>query len=165
VTFTGVTNFVQFPTNVQFGAITTSVGSVSITGSGLVTFNVGTLTNNASVVQSIMVTNVTLGMATNTASLTSIESGLEPNLANNVALVVANTSNFPLLNISRSGGNVIVYWSTNATAAGFVLQAKPNLATNVAWVNVTNVPVTIGNQSYVTNSLSSGPIRNYRLFK
>src|SRR5438876_1022165 len=82
-TFSGVTNFVQFTTNARLGPISTTLGSFS-TNNGLVTFNIGTLTNNASVTQTIVVTNLSPGFYTNTATLTSIETpSLELNTDNN----------------------------------------------------------------------------------
>src|SRR6266481_2030712 len=85
-TFSGVSNFVQFTTNVRLGPISSTLGSFSTNSNGLVTFNIGTLTNNASVLQTITITNLTAGFYTNTATVTSIETpSLELNTDNNIA--------------------------------------------------------------------------------
>jgi uncharacterized repeat protein (TIGR01451 family) len=84
-TFTGVTNRVALSTNLQLISVSTSVGNFS-TNNGTVVFNLGTVTNNASVLQTIMVKALVPGVTTNTATLSSIETGLglEPNTDNNV---------------------------------------------------------------------------------
>ncbi len=88
-TFSGVTNFVQLATNFQVLSVSTSLGSSSTNG-GLVTFSMGTLTNNATVQQTIVVATLSATITTNTANLTSIETPiLEPNTANNLATVVS----------------------------------------------------------------------------
>ena len=88
-TFSGVTNFVQLATNFQVLSVSNSLGNSSTNG-GLVTFSMGTLTNNATVQQTIVVATLSSAITTNTATLTSIETPiLEPNTANNLATVVS----------------------------------------------------------------------------
>jgi hypothetical protein len=53
----------------------------------------------------------------------------------------------PILQISPAGNQVSVAWTTN-NASGLLLQTTTNLA--AAWVQVTNVPVVVGNQLLVT---------------
>jgi len=87
-TFTLITNRVQFPANVQFGAITATSGSFDTNaGGGLVIFNVGSMTNNASVTQTVVITNPSPATNTITAQLTGNESEL--NTSNNVAAVIS----------------------------------------------------------------------------
>ncbi len=88
--FTGTTNLVQIPTNLQILSVTTTLGSYS-TNAGLVTFNMGTLTNNASVLQTIVARALTPGATTNTATVSSYETqaGLEPNTGNNTETLVS----------------------------------------------------------------------------
>jgi uncharacterized repeat protein (TIGR01451 family) len=140
-------------------------GPCSVIG-GVVTCNLGILTNSASATATIVAKAILDGTFTNTATASS--STGDPVSGNNSAsttLTVNDNPNVPLLKITQSGDNVVLAWSTNATGLGFVLQAKADLSTNTAWANVTNVPVTVGQQSIVTNALSAGPSKNYRLFK
>jgi hypothetical protein len=66
----------------------------------------------------------------------------------------------PSLNISRSGGAVVLSWSTNST--GFDLQTAPALGS--AW-GAASLPVyVVGSQYTATDSVASGPVF-YRLAK
>ncbi|MEO7297470.1 MAG: delta-60 repeat domain-containing protein [Verrucomicrobiota bacterium] len=66
----------------------------------------------------------------------------------------------PLLNIQRSANtNVVLSWATNF--AGFTLESKTNLNTNV-WSVVTNAPAVSGTNNVVTNAIG-GSARFYRL--
>src|SRR5262249_37658188 len=58
--------------------------------------------------------------------------------------------------------NVVLYWSTNSV--GFALQTKPDLFITTVWTTVTNLPVVVGNQFFVTNAVVP-PGNFYRLFK
>jgi uncharacterized repeat protein (TIGR01451 family) len=139
-TFNGITNVVQFPTNILFGPISTSAGSFR-TSAGLVTFNIGALTNNASVTQTIVVTHVTPGVYTNTATLSSMESPLqEPNLLNNVAPVVASVRGIADLTVAQ-------------TAA---LAGPTFVSSNLVYViGITNKGPSVANFVVLTNPLSS----------
>ncbi len=88
--FTGVTNVVPVPTNLQVLSATTTLGSYSTNG-GVVTFNVGTLTNNASVRQTILARALSAGPTTNTATVVSYETvaGLELNNGNNTETILS----------------------------------------------------------------------------
>src|SRR5262249_12666187 len=66
------------------------------------------------------------------------------------------------LTITLSGvptSGIILTWSTNAV--GFTLQSTTNLASSAVW-STSSLPVVIGNQNAVTNSVS-GPRQFYRL--
>lgn len=67
----------------------------------------------------------------------------------------------PTLNIVRSGTNVVLSWSTNAS--GFALLTAPTLASN-AWGTATQQVYKVGDQYNVTNTVSSGPAF-FRLLK
>jgi hypothetical protein len=61
----------------------------------------------------------------------------------------------PKLNIqAANGGNVVLYWTTDA--ASYRLLATANLSPTINWSNITNSRVTIGNQVYITNSVAGG---------
>ncbi len=67
----------------------------------------------------------------------------------------------PRLRIAQISNNqVIVAWPTNF--AGFVLQSRPELATD-AWVNVPGLVSIVGNEYTVTNSMAGN--RFYRLIQ
>ena len=66
----------------------------------------------------------------------------------------------PFLKIAQAGTNVVFSWSTNAS--GYSLRSKPSLTSTSAWSAVTNIPVIIGDQFYVTNAIV-GPSQYYRL--
>ncbi len=115
-TFTGVTNLVQVPTNLQILAVTTTLGNYSTNG-GLVTFNMGTLTNNASVLQTVVARAVTPGATVNTTAVSSYETqaGLEPNTGNNAETIVSAVRGITDITLTQTaapnplllGGNVI----------------------------------------------------------
>lgn len=66
------------------------------------------------------------------------------------------------LNSQRSGNEFVLSWPTNAV--GYTLQVATNLVPPVGWSDSTNVPVTVGAEFRVTNTLSC-PIQFYRLKK
>lgn len=67
----------------------------------------------------------------------------------------------PILAIERTGTNVALHWSADAT--GYTLQSATNLSL-VTWMAVTTAPVRVGQQFFVTNPIS-GASRFYRLRK
>lgn len=66
----------------------------------------------------------------------------------------------PLLKITQYGTSVVFNWSRNAV--GYSLQSKASLNSTSEWTTVTNVPVIIGDQFYMTNAIV-GPSKFYRL--
>lgn len=80
----------------------------------------------------------------------------------NIQPEISGGTSLPLLEIIRSGTNVVLFWPTNVT--GFALQSKTSLSTTNAWINVTNLPAVIGGTNYVTNSIA-GSTLFYRLFE
>jgi len=147
-TFTGVTNFVQLPTNVPILSISSSVGNWS-TNAGLVTFNLGTVTNNASIFQSITIHTVTPGILTNIDTLTSFETAAaEPNTDNNVAPVLTSVQGIADVTLTPSDAPDPVTITSNLTYTFKVTNKGPYpasqveltsiLPTNVAFVSATN---------------------------
>jgi uncharacterized repeat protein (TIGR01451 family) len=131
-----------------------------------VTCNVGPMVAGMSGTATIVAKPTVTGVFTNSANATSTVADLVS--ANNqvqAVLTVIDTSDRPTLKIALAGTNVVLSWSTNATALGFVLQSKTSVATNAAWTTVADVPVTVGGESVVTNSLAPGGSRFYRLIK
>ena len=84
--FTGVTNKMQFPANLQITSASSTVGTCTTNG-GLLTCNFGTLTNNASATVTVGVTAVTPATLTNVATLTALETEINSN--NNIATVIS----------------------------------------------------------------------------
>jgi len=68
---------------------------------------------------------------------------------------------FPSLTATRVGNQVIVSWTTN-NAAGLSLKSSAKLGAGASWSTVSPLPVLLGNQWVVTNSVS-GPSRFFRL--
>jgi hypothetical protein len=82
-----------------------------------------------------------------------------PDITSNLVTSIVNPAP-PFLRIAQAGTNVVFNWSTNAT--GYSLQSKTNLTSTDAWSAVTNVPVIISDQFYVTNAIT-GSSMYYRL--
>src|SRR5213594_3039650 len=102
------------------------------------------------------------GSFNGSASVSSQITDLNSNNTVNAAVTITPNPNAPLLKISRTGSSVVLSWSTNAI--GYSLQAKPNFSASSQWTGLTNVPVRVGNQWYVTNTIS-GTSSVYRLVK
>ncbi|HYV28294.1 MAG TPA: hypothetical protein VFA77_12220 [Candidatus Eisenbacteria bacterium] len=70
----------------------------------------------------------------------------------------------PLLSVvlSRSGNQFVLSWPTNAI--GFALQSSSSLSPNATWADFTNAPVTVGEEYFMTNTVSAAG-QFYRLKK
>jgi hypothetical protein len=89
--------------------------------------------------------NLTLASGS-TGSVTYIrDQGVEGNGL--VLTIVAAPSNAPELKVSRTDSGVEIRWETQS---GFVLQSATSLDSPVNWENVSQTPVTEGNDSVVT---------------
>jgi hypothetical protein len=73
---------------------------------------------------------------------------------------VSGAAILPQLTIARSGTNVVLNWSADAT--GFTLQSNTNLSSTTAWTPVLPLPVVVSGQNTVTNPIS-GKQLFYRL--
>jgi len=128
----------------------------------MITWNIPSLANAASI-SLVLVFSASLdGPSTNTASVASATADLNPNNISSLIVTVVPNPDAPLLKIARSGSNVILYWSTNAV--GYTLQSRTNFFAASSWGAVTDIPRTVGTQSFVTNNTASGT-RYYRLFR
>jgi uncharacterized repeat protein (TIGR01451 family) len=113
--FTSVTNIVQFATNAGIISVSSAAGSwsTSRTPNGtFVTFQLGTLTNNQSVISTITITNSAPGVFTNIANVFGIETAsLEPNTDNNLAAVqstVPGVANVRIPSVTASPNPVLL---------------------------------------------------------
>jgi uncharacterized repeat protein (TIGR01451 family) len=151
-TFSGVTNTITFSSTVPFLAVSSSAGNWKTNGAQII-FNIGTMTNNAMVSQSITIGTSTPAFMTNTATLTAID--IEPNTSNNVAIVPATIRGIADVRVIAASGPEPVSLTSNVTytltvnnkgpyTANFVELAAV-LPDNVSFVSATN---TFGTSSY-----------------
>ncbi len=68
----------------------------------------------------------------------------------------------PVVDITPSGTNCVVSWTTNS--AGYVLQVSTSLNLGSNWVNHPGKPVVIGTHFKLTNAIS-GPAKFFRLIR
>ena len=158
----GVTVTDPLPPNTVYVSAQSSQGFCTADG-GIVTCNLGTLTNGGSATISVVVTPMLEGNITNVATVASGTADFA--VGNNTSSALAFVTNHPagpILRIAMSGTNVVLYWTTNS--AGYVLQARSGSITGSTWQQVTNVPVVRGTQFFVTNAVGSAPTL-YRLSK
>jgi hypothetical protein len=99
------------------------------------------------------------GTIVNTATATSAVTDPTSNNSSSLSVIVNANSNTPVLHITLVSSKVVLSWATNAV--GFVLQSQ--IALGGTWSAVTNVPVVIGNQFFVTNA-ATADTAFYRLF-
>jgi uncharacterized repeat protein (TIGR01451 family) len=151
--FSGVSNIVQIATNFALGTITTSQGNFSVNGNQI-KFNIGTLSNNVSVNQTIAVTSTSPGDTTNTASLSSIETPiLEPNTGNNLATVLESIRGIADVTLTQTAPSQVVLssnivYTIAITNKGFWAASALNfsnmLPDSLAFVSATVSPTNQG---------------------
>ena len=129
---------------------------------GVITCNFGSLTNTASANLVLVFYAGVDGTFTNTARVASTTPDLNTNNTSSMSVTVVANPNAPLLKVTRSGSNVVLYWSTNA--AGYTLQSRTNFSDASPWGAVTNVPRPVAGQAFVTNNTAAGT-GFYRLIK
>lgn len=120
---------------------------MNIDGTGWIvlhTFDGGT--NGSSPVGLLLSSNTLYGITTSGGS-------------SNAGLVFSLTLPPPQMDITPSGGSIIVTWPTND--AGYMLKSTTNLSTT-AWSTVSSVPALINGRNSITNALSDKQ-RFYRL--
>jgi hypothetical protein len=150
----------QLPAGTTFISAQTSRGTVGHTN-GVVTHQIGLLTNATAVSLSIVVSVQAEGVLTNTATVTAAETDSDP--GNNVARAVTTVSGEAsrVLSIQRAPQDQIVL-SWPASPVPFTLEARGSFAPGTVWTNVPIQPVLIGGRNVVTNQ-ASGAARFYRL--
>jgi uncharacterized repeat protein (TIGR01451 family) len=150
-TFNNVTNFIQLATNFQILSVTTSKGTTNATtNAGQVIFNIGTLSNNAGVIQTVVAKSTSPAFTSNSATLTSTETPtLEPNTGNNLSTVFSTIRGIADLQITNlTGAPSPVFVGSNLTYTIGIRNKGPwpatstmltcNFSTNVAIVSATN---------------------------
>lgn len=71
------------------------------------------------------------------------------------SLVAAiQTPSSPTLNLTQTGNSVVLSWP--AVSTGFILEKNSNLALTASWTTTLPAPVVVGNQYFVTNSITAG---------
>src|SRR6185436_13748321 len=148
-TFSGVSNIVAFSTNVPILAVSSSAGNWSTnstTNGTRLIFNIGTMTNNAIVNQSVTIATPTPVFMTNTSTLTAIDT--EANTGNNLAVLPATVRGIADVRLIASSSPEPVSLTSNVTytvvvnnkgtyAANFV-ELTDVLPDNVSFVSATN---------------------------
>ena len=127
-TFSGITNIIAFSTNVSIRAVSSSAGNWKTNGAEIV-FNIGTLTNNASVTQSITIATPVPVLMTNTATLTSINAEINTN--NNQATVISTIRGIADVRVAASGTPEPLSLTSNVTYTLVVSNRGPYAATFV----------------------------------
>lgn len=131
--FSGVTVTNLLPTNFQFVSASTPIGNWTY-ADRLVTFNLGVLTNHASVQLTITVTAIAPGVVTNTAAVNAVEA--EPNMANNIASVRTVVRGIADLALTAGASPNPVVASSNLTYTCAVTNKGPWPASSVVISNV-----------------------------
>jgi uncharacterized delta-60 repeat protein/uncharacterized repeat protein (TIGR01451 family) len=131
--------------NVAFVSAASTAGSCSESG-GIVTCNVGTVTNGGGVLVTILATAGGTSTISDTATVTSPVQDLNP--GNNSATVktAIMAPSEPTLSITRQGSSVILSWP--AAASGFILQEADSLTAS-GWTPVSATPMPVGDQLQV----------------
>ncbi len=157
----GVTLTDTLPAGVNVVSVNSTNGACTL-ANGVLTCNLGVVTNNTGFTVSLVVIPPVEAVLNNTAAISSVESDLNPD--NNTASVTSTV----ILDASRTLGigpvlgrrQVVVSWP--ASVVPFTLQALDSLSMFSTWLPVTNVPVIINMRYVVTNDASSGT-RYFRL--
>jgi len=131
---------------------------------GVMTCNIGVLTNNTGFTVSIVVVPPVEAVLNNIARISSVEMDLNPddNSASVITTVVLDASRTLRIGLIPGTQKVLISWP--ASAVPFALQSSTSLSMVNAWLPVTNVPVIISLRYVVTNDASSGT-RYFRLIK
>jgi uncharacterized repeat protein (TIGR01451 family) len=158
---TGVVMTNELPAGMDYVSAVSSRGTISESG-GVVTCNLGVLTNTASATITITVNAVTEGIWTDSAGVAAVES--DPFPSNNswfvTTTVVSDQSRTLQITNTPGPGSVTISWPTSAVP--FTLQSASGLSGGITWSNVTNGVIVSGGRNSVTNS-ATGTNRYYRL--
>ena len=151
----GVTLSDTLPPGVVLVSFNSSRGTFAATG-GIVTFAIGVMTNGTSETAAITVMAPNEAVLTNRATITSVESDLNPadNAASVTTTVVSDASRTLRITLAPSGDNALISWPTSAVP--FTLQSLNALSATDAWLPVTNSRVVVGGRNTVTNDATRG---------
>jgi len=144
-----------FPSNANFITLSQSQGDYFPLDTNVIVFELtnGLAVNGFAAIE-VVVSLTTAGTIANQVSVGAFELDLVP--ANNSSTITTSVNSAPttLKMVRTSNNNVVFSWPTNPP--GFHLESRTNLSRPTNWFNVTNVPVIVGDQKVVTNSLTSG---------
>ena len=154
--FNGVTNTIQIATNFALGTITPA--NATVVGN-LVRFNIGTLSNNVSLVETISATPIWPGDTTNTASVNATETPLvEPNTGNNLSTILETIRGAADVTLTQTAPAQVVatsnlVYTIGITNKGFwpatALSFSDTLPANLSFVSATISPT--NQATWVTN--------------
>ncbi len=151
-TFNTVTNAVQLPPNVQIISVTSTKGDWTTNGTQLL-FNLGSLTNNASVLHTIVLQPLTPVSLTNAVTITSTDA--EPNTANNFAKVISTVRGIADLALTASAAPNPVFVSSNLVYTIAITNTGPWPATSM--VVTDSLPAAV---KFVSAALTQGSSSN-----
>jgi uncharacterized repeat protein (TIGR01451 family) len=150
----GVTLTDTLPTGANFVSASSTNGPCTL-ANGVLTCDIGVLTNNTGFTVSIVVVPPSEAVLNNTATISSVESDLNPgdNTASIITPVVLDASRTLRIDL-LAGQKLEVSWPVSVVP--FALQSLNSLSTLNNWLAVTNVPVIIDLRYVVTNDASGG---------
>ena len=146
-----------FPSNAIFITATQSQGDYYPLDTNVIVFELTNgLAANAFATITVVVSPTTAGTIANQVGVGAFELDLVPASNSSTITTSVNTINgSPALKMVLTNNNNVVFsWPTNPP--GFHLESRTNLSGPTNWFNITNVPVIVGNQKVVTNSLANG---------
>ena len=157
LSFSGVTVTDQLPTNLQFVTASTTLGLWTTNMNGLVTFNLGSVTNNVSAILTITALAATPGTITNTATVTSVETqaGQEPNTGNNVSAAITGIRGIADVTLAMSAAPTVIASSNLTYVIGVTNKGPSWPATQILITDV--LPPGVG---VVTGYVSQGSASN-----
>ena len=169
VYFIGITNNGPFvatniiwsnllPASVTLKTATVSHGTLNTNGNPI-QGTISSLAIGAGAGVTLTVAPQAVGTITNSASASNLYT--DPAISNNTVEVTTTVLPLPLLSIRTTSTNRLrLSWPL--ALSNYVLESKPTLGTNTSWSNVTNLPITVGDEKVVIETNNS-PSRFYRL--
>jgi uncharacterized repeat protein (TIGR01451 family) len=158
---TGLSVSDPLPEFLSYVSATTTLGACALSG-GVVTCNVGVLTNNTGLTITIVATCATTAALTNTATLNFLEGNLDPadNSASAVVYYLTPAARSLSIQPLAASSRVVISWPDSGVP--FLLQSNHNLGLPSSWQTLTPATVVVGGQNYVTNS-AAGAAAFFRL--
>lgn len=138
-----------FPANVSYKSASASQGSVTHSGSSLVTANLGSLPAGSNATVTVVMTANSVGSITNTATVSS--STADPNAGNNSASTVLTVNPVADVQLSVTDSPDKVYVGNNLTYTFKISNKGPSPATGVSFTNA--LPATV---TFISATASQG---------
>ncbi|MGD1084682.1 MAG: DUF11 domain-containing protein [Verrucomicrobiota bacterium] len=153
---TGLTVTDPIPPFLSYVSASSTLGACSY-GDGVVTNNVGVLSNNTALTLTIVEQSFTNGAFTNFASLYFLEGNLVPADNSASAIVYYLSAAQQTLNIQllAAPSSVLLSWTNSGVP--FLLQSNNDLALPSSWQTFSPAIVVVGGQNYVTNNAVGEP--------